>query len=85
MDSQIIHLPRASTIKLFAAVIRIYQTPVSATRWQHGSPEMFGNIDLVKNNKIAINSTAGEATEEKSTCLKSLKFKKCFDVMFELF
>jgi len=73
MDSQIIHLPQASTIKLFAAVIRIFQTPVSATRWQHGSPEMFGNIDLVKNNKIVINSTAGEAREKNKRGFKILE------------
>jgi hypothetical protein len=37
-------------------------------------PDMFCNFNLVKNHKIAKNSTTAKATEKISTDLKSLEF-----------
>jgi hypothetical protein len=52
--------------------IRVNQLPVSVTRWQHGSQICFVTY-LVKNHKIANNSTATKAGEKISTDLESLK------------
>jgi hypothetical protein len=46
----------ALTIKLFIAVIKINQLPVSVARWQQ-VPVVFCNISLLKNNKIDVNLT----------------------------
>jgi len=37
-------------------------------------PDMFRNFDLVKNHKIAKNSTTTKARDEVSTVLESLEF-----------
>jgi hypothetical protein len=52
---------------------------VSATRWQHGSPDMFCNFYLVKNHKIGINATTTKAREKISTDLESVELKFFFD------
>ncbi len=49
------------------------QQSVSAIRWQHGS-HMLCNFYLVKNHKIAKNSTTTKAREKISIDLESLKF-----------
>jgi hypothetical protein len=41
--------------------------------------DMFCNVYLVKNHKIANSSTTTKATEKISTDLKSLEFKNFFD------
>jgi hypothetical protein len=46
-------------------------------------PDMFRNIYLVKNHRIANNSTTTKAREKISTCLESLEFKKKI-CMFQL-
>jgi hypothetical protein len=45
-------------------------------------PDMFCNFYLVKNNKIAKNSTTTKAREKIITDLESLEFYKFFDVCF---
>jgi hypothetical protein len=48
------------TIKLFIAVIRINQLPVSVARWQQ-VPVVFCKISLLKNNKIVVKLTTAKA------------------------
>jgi hypothetical protein len=44
-------------------VIRINQLPVSATRWQHWSWDIFFNFNLIKTQKIVNNLMTIEASE----------------------
>jgi hypothetical protein len=48
--------------------IRIHQLPMSVTRWQHGFQICFVTY-LMKNNKIANNSTNTKVREKISTDL----------------
>jgi hypothetical protein len=54
-------------------LLRGYQLPFSAARWQELVPDMFYNFYLVKNHKIANNSATTEAREKISTNLESLE------------
>jgi hypothetical protein len=55
--------------------MRGIQLPVSAARWQHGSPHMFCNFYFGKNHKITKkNSTTNKAREKISTDLEFLEF-----------
>ncbi len=45
-------------------------------------PDLFSNFYLVKNHKIANNSTTTKAREKISTDLESLEFEKFFDACF---
>jgi hypothetical protein len=54
--------------------MRANHQPVSATRGQHVLADMFCNFYLVKNHKIAKNSTTTKAREKISTDLESLEF-----------
>jgi hypothetical protein len=47
--------------------------------------DMFCNLYLEKNHKIANNSAATEAKEKISTYLESLEFQKFFSVYFTKF
>jgi hypothetical protein len=47
--------------------------------------DIFYNFYLVKNHKIANNSTAAEAREKMSTFLKSLEFYNIFDAVLTKF
>jgi hypothetical protein len=44
----------AVTVAVINAIMRINQLPFSATRWQHGIPEMICNFYLVKNANLVI-------------------------------
>jgi hypothetical protein len=54
-------------------LLGINQLPLSVTRWQHGSHICFVTL-LVKNHKIANNSTTTKAREKINTDMENLKF-----------
>jgi len=65
--------------------MRGYQLPAPVARWKHGSQICLCNFYLVKNHKIAQNSTTTKAREKTSTDLESLEFYKFFDVCLTKF